>query len=168
MGYTTDFTGQFDLNERLTPEHQTYLMAFANTRRMKRDANIASLLPDPFRIAVGLPIGPNGAYFVGGLGFKGQIDDPSVLEHNDPDRSQPGLWCQWIPSDDGTGIEWNGNEKFYNYVEWLKYLIANFIKPWGYVLSGEVEWQGEDSSDFGKIVVKHNVISTLKGRKVYE
>ena len=27
----------------------------------------------------------------------------------------PGIWCQWVPTDDGKGIEWDGGEKFYNY-----------------------------------------------------
>lgn len=65
------------------------------------------------------------------------------------------------------GIAWNGHEKFYDYVEWLEYLVENFLKPWGYKLNGTVTWQGEDSGDFGKIIVKENVVSTKRGRKVY-
>lgn len=56
------------------------------------------------------------------------------------------------------GLEWDGNEKFYNYVEWLQYIITNVLAPRGYILSGSVTWQGEDNQDMGKIVVKDNKI----------
>jgi hypothetical protein len=32
----------------------------------------------------------------------------------------PGFWCQWVPSADGCGIEWDGGEKFYAYDKWLQ------------------------------------------------
>lgn len=177
MGYTTDFEGRFSLNRQLTPEHAAYLTAFSQTRRMKRDEHKASKLPDPVRLAVGLPIGKEGSYFVGGSGSMGQGSDESILDYNEapcnPDCSerfregyvwsfgaQPGLWCQWVPSEDGMGIEWDGVEKFYNYTEWLIYLIEHFLKPWGYVLNGQVTWQGEDLSDRGTIVVVDNAVTT--------
>ena len=55
-------------------------------------------------------------------------------------------------------MEWDGGEKFYNYVEWLEYLIKNFFEPWGYSLNGSVNWQGEEDEDNGTIVVKHNEV----------
>jgi hypothetical protein len=81
-----------------------------------------------------------------------------VLDYNNAPLGQPGLWCQWIPTEDGTAIEWDGCEKFYDYIEWLEYLIENFLKPWGYVLEGTCEWQGEDRQDRGRIVVNNNVV----------
>ena len=128
---------------------------------MKRNAKFAATLPDPFRNAVGLPIGNEAEYFVGGVGDFGQDDDLSVIDHNDPPKNQPGLWCQWVPSADGEGIEWNGGEKFYYYVEWLNYIIKNFLIPWGLVLNGTVKWRGEDFNDAGKIIVKDNVVSKV-------
>ncbi len=166
MGYTTDFNGSFDLDKPLTVAQKNYLDKFSETRRMKRDAKV-NALPDPFRNSVGLPVGAEGAYFVGAAGFAGQDRDPSIVDYNSPPNGQPSLWCQWIPTEDGKGIVWDGGEKFYSYIEWLEYLIENFLKPWGYKLNGEVEWQGEDSDDFGKIVVKNNKVSTKQGRKVY-
>jgi len=47
-------------------------------------------------------------------------------------------------------------------------LIHHFLAPAGYVLNGEVEWQGEDPSDIGKIVVKDNEVSARQGRIVYD
>src|SRR5205085_8197663 len=47
---------------RLSKEHAAYLRAFAQTRRMRRGPQCGAL-PDPVREAVGLPVGPQGAYF---------------------------------------------------------------------------------------------------------
>ena len=153
MGYTTEFCGKFTLDRQLSPEHAEYLRAFAGTRRMKRNEARASLLPDPVREAAGLPVGPDGGYFVGGEDL-GQAETPDIVEYNGPPAGQPGLWCQWVPTEDDRGVEWDGGEKFYNYVEWLRYLVGNFLAPWGYVLSGEVSWQGEDHDDRGVIVAR--------------
>lgn len=70
----------------------------------------------------------------------------------------PGLYCQWVPTADGEGLEWNGNEKFYDYVMWLEYLIENFFKPWGITVSGSVRYQGQDIEDNGVIEVNNNVV----------
>lgn len=168
MGYTTDFQGEFKLNKPLTTKHRVYLTKFAETRRMLRNPVRAAKLPDPERLAVGLLVGNDGEYFVGAQGFAGQEHDDSIIDYNTPPSTQPGLWCQWIPTEDGTAIVWDGGEKFYEYVEWLEYLINNFLAPWGYVLNGEVEWFGEDANDRGKIVVSNNVVKTKVAKIVYE
>ncbi len=167
MGYSTDFNGEFELDKPLTEAQRLYLKAFGDTRRMQRDEQITAQRPDPLREAVGLPVGLDGGYFVNEEGHAGQGKEifsrpDDVTDHNGAPRGQPGLWCQWAPTEDGMRIEWDGSEKFYNYVEWLKYIIENFLKPWGYVLNGEVEWNGEDSGDRGQIVVKNNVVKTRK------
>lgn len=164
MGYTTEFNGEFSLNKKLTKSRKEYLLKFAETRRMKRDSKKAEKLDDEIRRKVGLPIGDDAEYFVGGLGFHGQDMDESIVEYNSPPKSQPSLWCGWIPNDDGTAIEWNGREKFYSYIEWIQYLINNFLEPWGYVLNGTVEWRGEDWSDTGSIVISNNQFQVLEDK----
>jgi hypothetical protein len=159
MGYSTNFTGSFAVTPVLSEEHAAYLARFSETRRMKRNAEIAEKLNDPWREAVGLPIGDEGAYFTGGAGSFGQDKDLSVINSNDPPEEQPGLWCQWVPSKDNTQLEWDGGEKFYDYTDWLEYLIDNFLKPWGYTLNGSVNWIGEESDDRGTITVKDNVVT---------
>jgi hypothetical protein len=150
----------------LAPEHAAYLRAFNETRRMARDSAIAATLPDPVREGAGLPIGVQGGYFVGGEGYAGQSEDPSVRDYNRPPRGQPGLWCGWTPTDDGTAIVWDGGEKFYSYVEWLEYLIEHFLAPWGYFLDGQMEWQGEEDEDTGVITVHNNVVKAVaEGRR---
>lgn len=149
MGYTTDFHGTFRLNKRLTPKLHEYLKKFANTRRMARK------LPKKY--------GVEGEFYVDGGGMCGQDHEPSIIDYNHPPSTQPGLWCQWVPTDDGMGIEWDGGEKFYNYVEWLQYIVSNFLEPKGYILNGSVEWQGEDRGDVGIIEVRDNIITAHDG-----
>jgi hypothetical protein len=188
MGYTTDFSGSFQLDKPLTKDQAAYLKMFAETRRMKRDPAKITTLPSkkdakPINPTLstgpalwkensganqpcldllkrlGLPLGPEGAYYCG-TGDFGQDSDASVLNSNGAPQGQPGLWCQWVPSENRKEIEWNGGEKFYEYVEWIKYIIENFLKPWGRTLNGTVNWVGEDSDDRGKITIVNNIVST--------
>ena len=153
MGYTTDFEGAFAVTPPLRPEHAAYLRAFANTRRMTRDERATLALPDPLRLAVGLTIGKGGGYYVGAAGFKGQDHTPEVTNYNHEPDGQHSLGCDWEPNEAGTAIEWNGMEKFYNYTAWLQYVLDHFLTPWGYALSGDVRWQGEDPLDRGTLTV---------------
>ena len=94
------------------------------------------------------------------------LDDFSDERHEGSDF--PGIWCQWVPTSDGKEIEWDGNEKFYSYIEWIKYINNKFLKPWGIVLNGSVSWSGEDSYDLGMIVAKEGKIrfKEIKPKKV--
>jgi len=167
MGYHTDFNGSFNLDKPLTAAQVNYLKKFAETRRVKRDISKLSMpTEDMTHIKVGLP--NKDEYFVDCLGFMGQDKDDSILDYNSPPAGQPGLWCQWVPTDDGESIVWDEGEKFYNYVEWIEYIIENFLKPWGYVLNGEVSWNGEEQGDVGIIVVENNEVRTKQGRIVYD
>lgn len=88
-------------------------------------------------------------------------------ERHDSDK-YPSHYCQWKPSSDGWSIEWDEVEKFYSYVEWIEWLIKNWFAPKGYILNGEVEWEGEEQGDVGKIIIKDNVVTTKTGKIVYE
>lgn len=161
MGYTTTFRGRFELDKLLTPEHAAYLARFAETRRMKRIQVMLNDLPDPIRTAVGLPLGQEGEYFVAGEAASDPLqdsDDPSIMDDSEPPTGQPSLWCDWVPTADYAGIEWNGREKFYRNELWLFYLIGHFLKPWGYTLHGQVTWRGQDPGHRGAIHVAYNKI----------
>lgn len=168
MGYHTDFSGEFYLDTPLTEAQKNYLHQFSRTRRMKRDADKTALRPDPVREAVGLPVGIDGGYFVGETGYAGQDHGPDVVDDNYEPSGQPSLWCQWIPSDDGSTIEWDGGGKFYSYVKWIRYIIEHFLKPWGHNLNGEVKWFGEEHDDMGIIIVKNNVVTTKRAKVTFE
>lgn len=152
-----------NLFHALRPEHAAYLRQFSETRRIARDPEIAGTFPDPLREAVGLPIGVEGGYFVGGDTSFGE-DDASVTDGNEPPEGQPGLWCQWVPTCDGSGIVWDGVEKFYDYVEWIEYLINHFLRPWGYALDGDVTWAGEEEWDRGVIHIRANAVKAIRKR----
>jgi len=153
MGYTTEFEGKFKLNKKLTKKLYTFLLKFNETRRMKRK--------------VDSKYGVEGEFYVDGKGFMGQDKDDTIIDYNEHPITQPSLWCQWRPTDDMKHIEWDGNEKFYCYTEWLEYIIENFLKPNGYKLNGTVEYQGEDRDDMGRIIVMDNKVTVEKGNIVY-
>lgn len=145
MGYTTDFSGSFQLNQPLQPRMKEFLTKFNETRRMARNVDEA--------------FGIEGEFYVLGGGSYGQDHEPNIIDFNNQPSTQPSLWCQWTPNEDGTAIEWDGGEKFYSYSEWLFYLINKILAPNGYVLNGTVTWQGEETGDVGKIKVVDNVIT---------
>ena len=145
MGYTTDFDGEFTLNKPLSPKVKAFLTKLNETRRMKRNVDSA--------------FGVDGEFYVFGTGFAGQDHEANVIDHNTEPSTQPSLWCQWTPNEDGTAIVWDEGEKFYAYTEWLVYLICKILAPNGYVLNGQMTWQGEETGDVGEIIVKDNVVT---------
>lgn len=145
MGYTTDFSGRFELDKPLAPKMKKFLTLLNETRRMKRNVDEA--------------FGIEGEFFVFGTGSYGQDNDSTIVDFNQQPSTQPSLWCQWVPNEDGTAIEWDGGEKFYAYSEWLFYIINKILAPNGYTLNGVVTWQGEETGDVGKIHVVNNVIT---------
>jgi hypothetical protein len=150
MGYSTQFEGSFNVTPRLLDSHALYLIEFARVRHVKRDVTKLGAIADPGRAAVSLPIGTEGEYCLRARHF---YEEETILDYNRPPATQPSLWCQWVPTIDGGGLKWDGNEKFYRYVEWLQYLIDHFLVPWQYQLNGTVTWQGESTGDRGSIVV---------------
>ncbi len=150
MGYNTEFSGRFALNKKLDTEIHSFLSKLSKTRRMKR-----SLPPE---------YGVEGEFYVDGKGLYGQDHESSVVDFNRPPSTQPSLWCQWRPSDNGLFIQWDGSEKFYNYVEWIEYIIDNILKPNGYYLNGDVSFQGEDPNDNGIISIKDNIVCIISNR----
>lgn len=93
-----------------------------------------------------------------------QINTPQIKEQlREP---PPPSWCHWIPNEYGTHLTWDGAELFYDHVEWLEYLIEYYFKPWKLVLSGAIDWQGDDPDDRGCIHAKDNKIESVRD-KIY-
>ena len=159
MGYTTEFTGSLTITPPLNINEVVFLRKFNATRHCTHKVT------------------PYAMDATGGCTGRSCIDSgPGV----------PGFWNKWKSSDDGTELLWDGREKFYSYVEWLDWLITHFFKPdpechgaeipiingmgmssapsvfpaSGHLLNGIIEWEGEESSDVGRIVVCDNVIFT--------
>lgn len=83
-------------------------------------------------------------------------------------EGMPGFWCNWVPTKNRNALEWNGAEKFYNYVEWLEYLIKNYFEPWKIKLNGKIEYCGESGDDNGVIIVKDSIIKVVTMRELIE
>lgn len=145
MGYTTEFTGSLTLNKKLTEEDSKFLKDLNATRRMKRNLK---------------GFGVDGEFFVGDLTNCGQNETPDVVDCNSPPSTQPSLWCQWVPTEDDMGLQWDKGEKAYNMEEWIVYLINRYLEPRGYVVSGLIEAQGEESGDIWAIKVDNNIVYT--------
>ena len=53
------------------------------------------------------------------------------------------------------------DESRHGFRMWLRLLIEHYLAPRGYVLEGEVTWQGEDRDDCGTIFVKDNQVEAV-------
>ncbi|MGM0203078.1 hypothetical protein [Enterococcus sp. AZ149] len=152
MGYHTDFIGAFEIDRPVTDEIATLLRGLATTRRMKRDNE--QLIQKGYG-----DCGVDGEFFCVDDGHYGQeCELDTVLDYNQPPSTQPGLWCQWLLAEDNQTLEWDTNEKFYCYIEWIQYLIERILKPNNYVLNGAVAYRGEEFSDFGYLEVVNNQV----------
>jgi hypothetical protein len=159
MGYTTYFCGSITIDPPLNEAERDYLRRFAGSRRMDRE---------------------RGPYFVDGTNY---LPDPDVTNFNSPALEQPGLYCQWVPSADGTCLEWDGEEKFYDAERWMAYLIEHFLRPgaraesvddpqfadfnFDHRLDGEINATGEDPDDRWLLRVADNEVFVLEGDVVY-
>ena len=129
-------SGGFHINPPLQGIHLAYLDRISQIRHVKRDVSKLENLRDPLREMVGLPLGLEGAYYVGErIPSK---HNSSVIDINKPPQGQPRRWCEWIPTEDGEFYFW-AYERTYGYDSWLKYLIEHFFTPWNYKLSGRIE-----------------------------
>lgn len=108
MGSTTDFVGRIEIDPPLNDSEVEYLTAFADSRRCIREGG-------PYDVP-GNPRAESSAEFA---------DD----RYNRCAEGQPSLWCSWSVCWDGCCLAWSGAEKSYAMVEWLRYLIAHFLRP---------------------------------------
>lgn len=160
MGYSTDFTGQINIDPPLNQSEVDYLTKFSYTRHMKRT---------------------QGPYFVTEEAYS--EDKTGVINPNEPHTPQPSIWCNFTPTKDGSELIWNECEKTYEGDKWIKYLIDYFLKPkakthnvesphfedftYNHICNGELIAKGEDPDDRWKIVVKNNIVKVKRGRVVY-
>lgn len=149
MGYTTEFDGKITITPPLDQEEVAFLNAFSDSRRMDRK---------------------QGPYYV--VGDENRQD---IRDYNSPPAGQPGLWCQWIATEDGTAIVWDGGEKFYESEAWMAYIIEHFLGDTpkamgevsalkgGHKLNGLIHAQGEEEDDVWHLIVSNNVVQRGEG-----
>ena len=159
MSYATRFYGGFALDRPLTRDQHRLLQIFLDSAHVQFDPakidyhkpKIAEYVDLLYKLDVGL--GKDLTYFVAG-----RNPDPDIVKLWLPPKDVPGMWCEWKIGSSRRTVVWNGEEYFYDYVDWLGFLIQRFFKRWGYTLSGFVEWEGEDMSDKGWIEVQDNMM----------
>jgi hypothetical protein len=88
-------------------------------------------------------------------------EDPSCNAANEFEDGVPDSYCQWVPTRNGRSIEWDGGEKFYDYVEWLQWIICGPLATWGIDLSGEVTYSGEDTDDRGILRIDDSCVEQI-------
>ena len=159
MGYCTDFSGEFTVNKPLDDETAALMNGLNETRRMKRDiTKLAKRLGVSKKEAIE-KYGNEGQLYCNLDGDCGQSETDDIIDYNTPPSDQPGLWCQWQYDAQSQTIEWDSGEKFYNYIEWIEYLIKAILEPRGYKLNGTVHWWGEEYEDRGNIEIADNKVT---------
>ena len=155
MGYTTDFLGHIDIDPGLNEAEVAYLDAFHRSRRFDRTG---------------------GPYEVPGNPYVDERPEPNRAAYNRPAPGQPQLWCQWQPCWGGCCLAFDGIEKFYEPVRWLRYLVDHFLRPgaeasrsgqahfdeftFDHHLEGLVVGCRRDNKQLFGIRVQRNVVST--------
>ena len=160
MGYNTEFLGSFKLNLPLDQKTADLINGITTTRRMKRDLNKIAKKENISNELALLKYGIDGEFYYDTNDFSnfGQTLDDTVIDSNIPPSTQPGLWCQWYYYKENNTIEWDKGEKFYNYIEWIQYIIKKILVPRKYAINGEIEWVGDEDNDKGIIKIYNNDI----------
>ena len=79
-----------------------------------------------------------------------------------PEPDLPGYAGLLEVSEDRGCILPEQDESRHGFRLWLKLLTEHYLAPRGYVLNGEVFWEGEDREDSGTIFVKDNQIEMVE------
>lgn len=73
-------------------------------------------------------------------------------------------YFQWVPANTLEHIVWDGNEKFYKYVEQLQWL-CKWLAERGVSANGSIFWQGEETGDTGTLAVADNQVTAQPNQK---
>ena len=161
MGYTTTFKGKIDIKPKIEKKHSAFVNGLMNSRRMKR--NVKELPPVDEEVNPLKTHGVEGEFYFDPLSTSsGQDNEKGVVNFNEPPCTQPSLWMQWEINEEGQ-LQWNGAEKFYEYDQWLKYLIKNVFEPFNYTLNGQLSFKGEEKGDRGYLTVENNKVYKTHG-----
>jgi hypothetical protein len=90
-----------------------------------------------------------------------------LLEANEDNDATKALfgrnnYLQWVPTESLDAIVWDGNEKFYDYIDLMGDVCA-WLKARDITANGELSWAGESADDRGTLTVKDNEVTADKG-----
>lgn len=97
-----------------------------------------------------------------------------LAAYNRTAPGSPGLWCPWTCCTTGCCLHWDGVEKPYAPLEWLRYVIDTFLRPgaalrrdpqarglgltFDHVLDGMVVGERRETAELFALVVRRNVV----------
>jgi len=93
------------------------------------------------------------------LGRKLTMAEAKELLEIDSGKTGIDAYFQWVPADTFEHIVWDGEEKFYKYVEQLRWLCGDWLDQRGISANGTLHWAGEETDDTGTITVNANMVS---------
>jgi hypothetical protein len=102
--------------------------------------------------------------FIGHVGIEPalnseQIDHLAALRAAARGDGRPPFSSGWLASDDGRCLTVDGDEKYGDAAEWLRYLIRCFLKPGGVRLDGVVVGCRRDTKELFTIQVRDNRVT---------
>jgi hypothetical protein len=163
---------RFILKKPLKPAQIKYLNAFSLSKRKKR-MPAETRAPDPIRQAVGLPPGPDGAYYIGNSSSSSSRSSSLLPEEADMvgdegsgvplPAGQPSDTCCWTASEDGRWIEMrDGIWLDPAWRVWLQYVIDHFLRRWHNTIRGIVALDS-DKTMITELVVENDKVE-VRGR----
>lgn len=87
-------------------------------------------------------------------------EEPKTLKDKKPNDG----YMQWVPTESLDQIVWDENEKFYDYIPWMRWM-CELLKSWGIAANGTLYWSGESAGDTGTILVKDNEVQAMEHTK---
>ena len=85
------------------------------------------------------------------------LDDLRDSRHDEDEF--PGIWCHLRIGQDSQSLEWDGSEKTYDFIDWVKYANCKILLPRKYRMNGTMLFQGETILDCGRIDAKDGNVS---------
>ncbi|MEV6403971.1 hypothetical protein AB0M58_13635 [Streptomyces bobili] len=143
MDFSAPPTGTLTVSPPLNPQEIAFLRSFSASRRMRRREG-------PYSTREDVP-----------------YDDLGPVDYNRPHEGQPGLSCNWEPTDDGAGIRWDGSTSFDHADEWLQYIVDHFLRPGAVAQHLADSSQRPDQVDFSAFTFDHHVNGELHGQVEY-
>lgn len=88
-------------------------------------------------------------------------EDPKLIQEG----QKPNSYMQWVPNESMDAIVWDQQEKFYDYEEWMVWLMG-WLAARDITCNGQLDWRGESSDDIGRIYVVDNKVSSARGQGI--
>lgn len=158
--YKTKFYGGYKLEGNVSDYLVTYLNRFFRTIHIKRNVEKIKSVPDWKQYS-----------FYGDLGYEGELYvNPDDKTYGEKHLLMVNRYCHFKieKKDDGYYLVWNGNEEFYHYEVWIKYLHDRFFHKRRITLTGVMLSVGTCERDAYYMVIYNDYMTKHYARDVRE